>query len=499
MFRIIQFAVAICLSLFSVRSMSAEPQTLVGAAELNADVDVLQRVYESMHPGLYRYNSKAQMAANFSELRSDFDHDQTLADAYLALSRFTAKVRCGHTYPNFFNQTKWVTAELFLHADRLPFLFRWLDRRMVVTGGVAPGTNLQPGTEVLSIDGIPVGSILDRLMAYSRADGSNDAKRIANLEVTGIARYEAFDIYYPMVFPVKGSTRELRVRSVSGSESTVTVDLISPEQRAADIAARDAALHGGDAPIWTLERLDARTSILRMPTWVVYDSKWDWKRWLDRSFDRLVADRVPNLIIDLRNNEGGSGVGDEIIAHLIPKNLPLPGYVRLVRYRKVASDVLPYLDTWDHSFDDWGSSAVDDGNGFYRLTRYDDDPSGNVIKARGTHYKGKVWVLVNASNSSATFEFELVAQQYKLATLVGQPTGGNRRGINGGAFYFLRLPNSKIEIDLPLIGQFPIALAADEGLQPDIEVIPSIEGIAAGEDSEINQTRKRIADKLRER
>ena len=48
--------------------------------------------------------------------------------------------------------------------------------------------------------------------------------------------------------------------------------------------------------------------------------------------------------------------------------------------------------------------------------------------------------------------------------LVGQPTGGNQRGITGGAFFFLRLPNSKIEVDVPLIGQYPATEQPDGGL-----------------------------------
>ena len=51
--------------------------------------------------------------------------------------------------------------------------------------------------------------------------------------------------------------------------------------------------------------------------------------------------------------------------------------------------------------------------------------------------------------------------------MVGQVTGGNLRGINGGAFFFLNLPNSRLEIDLPLIGQFPTHIA-DPLLREDI-------------------------------
>ena len=102
-----------------------------------------------------------------------------------------------------------------------------------------------------------------------------------------------------------------------------------------------------------------------------------------------------------------------------------------------------YLDTRDRSFLDWGACAVEPGGGSLRLTKYDNDVRGNLVKPRPPRFTGRVWVLVGAANSSATFEFAQAVQQNRLGTLVGQPTGGNQRGINGGAFFFTRLPRTR--------------------------------------------------------
>ena len=74
-------------------------------------------------------------------------------------------------------------------------------------------------------------------------------------------------------------------------------------------------------------------------------------------------------------------------------------------------------------------------------------------------------------------------QRAHLATLVGASTGGNQRGINGGAFFFIRLPNSHIEVDLPLIGTFPTRPRPDAGLEPDIRVAITPEDVAHGIDA----------------
>ena len=97
-------------------------------------------------------------------------------------------------------------------------------------------------------------------------------------------------------------------------------------------------------------------------------------------------------------------------------------------------------------------------------------------------------------NSSATFEFASAVQRHRLGTLVGQSTGGNQRGITGGAFFFMRLPKSGIEADVPLIGQFPVTTAPlpDAGLEPDVRVATTAADIAAGRDPELEEVLRRI-------
>jgi hypothetical protein len=91
-------------------------------------------------------------------------------------------------------------------------------------------------------------------------------------------------------------------------------------------------------------------------------------------------------------------------------------------------------------------------------------------------------VLTDAACSSATFQFAQVIRDTGIATLAGTATGGNRRGINGGAFFFLRLPACGLEVDLPLIGRFPATPQPDAGIEPDVTVPMTAADIAAGRD-----------------
>ena len=65
--------------------------------------------------------------------------------------------------------------------------------------------------------------------------------------------------------------------------------------------------------------------------------------------------------------------------------------------------------------------------------------------------------------------------------------------------FFMLLPNTKIEIDVPLIGT-DLAVAKtfpDAGVQPDVYVKPSIEDAVKGIDTELEMAKRLIAEKLR--
>lgn len=463
------------------------PEARFDAAGIQADIDLLQRAYETLHPGLYRYNSPETMRGHFAVLRAALHGDRTLAETYLALSEFAAKVRCGHTYANFYNQPQAIQAALFEGHNRVPFEFRWLDGRMFVTRDLTGRRLLPRGSEILAINGITASDILERLLPIARADGSNDAKRIAQLQVQGDDRYETFDVFLPLYFPQIQTEQRLRLRTPRGAVRTHVVQALSDAQRQSFRRLKADDQTGGFAL-----RFERRTAVLTMPSWVFYDSTWDWKAFIRRSFEEIARTRATALVIDLRGNEGGVDVGDAILPHLIDAPLTLFDPPRLVRYRRVPDDLAPLLDTWDRSFKDWGDDAQPYDARFYRLRDEQHSTGPRRIEPAAPRFRGRVFVLVGATNSSATFQFAQQVQVAGVATLVGQTTGGNRRGINGGAFFFLRLPHTRIEMDLPLIARFPDGDPPDAGIVPDIPVTPTPQDIAAGTDVEMAAVRAAI-------
>lgn len=122
--------------------------------------------------------------------------------------------------------------------------------------------------------------------------------------------------------------------------------------------------------------------------------------------------------------------------------------------------------------------AQDLGDGFYELGKEESD----TIAGLGPQLDLPVAALIGSNCSSATFSFARRAQESGLVRLFGEPSGGNLRGINGSGYFFVRLPGSGLEFDLPIVGSFARSPQPDRGVMPDVMIKPTIADIAAGHD-----------------
>jgi hypothetical protein len=443
------------------------------------DIALLREILTTLHPGLYRYASPKGIEAGLTKLERDWS-GQDLSARFLALARFLSTIKCGHSYPNFFNQKADIKKALFDPDKpfRLPFAFKWIGEQIVVTENQTNGVWLPVGSVVKAIDGVPVRDILKRLLPYVRADGNNDGKRRALLSASGADEIETFDVFYGLIYGApKSGTFNIHYRAPNTSRD-VWADMkpLSLAERKAFIKQADSSQ--SDKPIWDWTVRPDGIAVLKMDGWALYNSKWKWQDWLNERLDSLKG--AKGLIIDIRENEGGDDCGDVILARLAGKDILRPKAKRLVRYKQVPEHLNRYLDTWDNNFRNWGDQIRPHNDRFFEQIGAMADP---VIPAKGPHVDVPMAVLTSAQNSSATFQFASLVKATGLGTLIGETTGGNQRGINGGAFFFVRLPESGLEFDLPLIGYFTDGpTPPDAGITPDIRVAQSIGDIAAGSD-----------------
>lgn len=469
---------------------------------MQQDLALLHRAFEALHPELYRYNSRSQIEDEFSTLDREFARGETLPQAYLGFSRLCAEIRCGHTYPNFYNQSKAIKSALFERPDKVPFFFRWLGRRMIVTRDFTPEKALPPGTEIVSINGVPVPQLLAKLLPYVRGDGANNYKRVALLQVQGDDTYGEFDVYYPMLFDCSSGSYRLVVRLPKSRQN------LEIEAKALSYAERKASIPldpSGDAPLFSVRYMSGGVALLTMPTWEMYKTKWPWETWLNQTLDDVVARKCKALIVDLRGNEGGNDVGSTLLKRL-SRSASGEKLIPLVRFQKLPEEFRPWAKEWDGSgWNDkaWiaSTSAVKSPvpsapEGIEYFVRNDGDDETDT-RQEAPRFSGSLYVLVDSSVSSATFNFAQAVQRNHLGTILGEPTGGNKRGINGGQFIFIKLPNSGIEVDIPLVGTFPIMRQPDEGLQPDVKVDVSVQSLSNGTDLVLGRTLQMISQMTR--
>ncbi len=373
---------------------------LLRPAAMQTDIAILFDVYATLHPGLYRYLTPSEFRRERHRLNQFASMPRTLGDFYLAIMAFTASIRCGHSYPNLANQTPAVASALFAKPDRLPFAFSWRHRRIIVTADLGSGHHLPAGSEVVSIDGIDARDILSKMLPYARTDGSNDARKVADLGIPAEADQTAFDVLRALLFPSSSASARIVIQS-DGRTAAITCPLITA-------AARDAALRHPSKDSrygWTFE-MRGNVGILTMLTWAVFHDKWDWRGFIDASLDTAIDRKLSGIVIDVRDNGGGLDCGAAIIARLIDAPLAADSYSRYVRYREIPDRLAPYLKTWDRSFKDWGASAVGpDAAGFYTLTRPGDASDTDTLRPKGRRFAGKIAVLVGPKNASATFGF----------------------------------------------------------------------------------------------
>ena len=364
--------------------------------------------------------------------------DQALAsDDRLAFGRatmeFLASFRNGHTML--------LDRALVGKGGSLPFAAHLLGEEWVVTDAWTP--DLKAGDVIDSIDGQPFEQFFSRCRRFISASTMPFARRAL------FGRLPA-SILFPQPFALYGHLFPERfVLSLKGGRR------VSVDRR----------LAAAPAPIATEGRwLDpGRLAYIRIPSFFAPEYEKRAIELIDE-FHSAAA-----LIIDVRNNMGGSTPGD-LTSRLMDR--PYRWWtestpVEMPHFRFLASQGKWEYRPFSRPELVWRSSFEQPNQGAFR---------------------GKLALLVDAGCHSACEDFVIPFKDNRRASLIGEPTGGS-----SGQPYLLDLGHDMMIMVGAKREMFPDGSRFEGvGIKPDLEVSPSTDDIRQGRDSTLELARKHL-------
>ena len=476
--------------------MAIETLPKLSPEELKMDYALVEEMILKVHPGTYRYNSESEIAQALKELSIAFADSLTHGEAYLAISRLLAKIQCDHTYASFFNQNRKLKSVIHWQKNKLPFAFDWIDDKMIVTYSAVE--EIEGGNEVRSIQGLPAAQIAQKLLPFVSADGSTDHSRWEKLSVKGYDfRWSAFDVFFPLVFPTMPELMELELYDFkTETTSIVKISTTTLANRWERLVNRYP-----DFPVTRDKLLDfhieGEVGVLKLGTFGIMGWKkleMDYKVFFKEVFQTIQNQGIENLIIDMRGNPGGGDpMAKELFTYLDLDSIIIDDRVGKTRYTSFPPTLKKYCKTWGNPWFFELEPKYTDEDGYYCF------PDGAMVREKNVknsaQFKGDIYWLVDGHNASLAYYTAKSVRKNNLGLLIGQETGGNLGGINGGQILFLQLPSSEIEIDFPVMGDFTVGNQPNKGVSPHFEVRVEASDIAHSIDRPLEFAFSLIRDK----
>ena len=466
----------------------------LSAEDLQEDALLLRKVMLDVHPGIYRYNTVEEFEAHFQTFFAKLDRDMTEAEFMKHLAQFTEKVRCGHTYLNPWNMREDIRERLFGGSIYFPFDFMIHDGAFYITKNASSNQTIKRGAEILAINGVQTSEILDSLYTVAKTDGSNVQAKDKLLELTAFGErdHNFFDFYFPLLFPMQDEIFEVNVVNF-GSDKIIThkQPALSRAERKEIITARYGEVPSGKET-WSVD-MQGEMAVLKLGTFATWNfDNFDASQFYDSVFTMIRKREIENLVIDIRGNGGGLSENRERLLSFLSED-PIPcdeSAKELIVTTQADSSYRAYVETREEIiFQGLPESFTRPYNDRYVELLVGGcepiQPSENV-------FSGDVFVLGNQSNVSSTFSLLNIIRNEGLGTYVGEPSGGNTQGINGGSYLFLYLPNSQFEIDIPLKFTSYGENEKDGYLAPDIHVEITQKDIALQNDPYLDKVRALI-------
>ncbi|NQX94141.1 MAG: hypothetical protein HRT64_04345, partial [Erythrobacter sp.] len=334
----------------------------------------------------------------------------------------------------------------------------------------AGSTDLVAGTEILAIDGVPAGEIIEKIFALFPVDGDTDF--IKGESVVGPDEFmgPAFDHFYPFLYETRPEVK-LTLAGGSAGARDESVTRLTYKQYVEETGNVRYSNNFDDAV--TFKLLSDTAAYLSVDTFVNYRRPVDPDTIYGPVFAQLAASGRDTLVLDLRRNGGGSDDAQSgLVQWLMPAAYRQADAV-VVKSDRLDPGLKPYLGTWQQAALNpdpaWFKQRAD---GMFEIVNPAVGKPASSIPAKEGAFTGKLIVLTSGDNASGVTHLLSVFKTQRPDTVfIGERTGGAATGATAGILLYLTLPHSGVKVRVPLQRQ---EITNSDQLDPRLGITPDI-------------------------
>lgn len=499
------------LFLISCNSIKINNQNLdqsLSIKKLHKDIHYTEKKLLKLHPNLDWYISKDSLQNEFNQIKKGINTPLKPNELFTRLAPTIANIRQGHLtlYPLYKKYTKKDVKTFGKQKGIFSRFSYWVDddNRLYIKENKDRFLNIEPGTEILEINGEKIADLMNLYSAYVTGDGYNTTHK----------KYALARRWTALYYPEKGIFDSIKFKTKYKDEikefwaHRESIDQKKQKEETKKI--HDSVNKKDNKNLHYNERLgeynrelkfldsDSTIAYMKIRSFSGVHSSAFYKK----SFNTIQQKKVKTLIIDVRDNLGGSlSEINNLYSYLtinkknFTKKIKItnPSSIHKTNYfeRNTIFGKIMDVVLFPFAYLNNTLSVKKDNNGEY----YFHYKFLNEIKEiKKDAYQGDLYFLINGNSFSASSIITAKLKDDGRAILVGEETGGAHNGTVAGRYSTQKLPHSKLVIPIGIMLIQP-DVKFDEnnkGVQPDVEIIPSKEDIFSKNDIVLQYVVERV-------
>lgn len=438
--------------------------------EIREDAKVYKEAILAMHPVIGYYQSREFYDSLYQNFINSINDSLTEKALRLKLKLLTNELHCGHSEVLYSKLTMAQLSKQRLNFS--PYLFLPIKNKLYLLGAMLdkPDTSFHKGCEIIRINGHKVDSLINIIRPLITTDGYSQTAKDHYIQL-GFNTYFPSLIGRPDTFIVlfKDGFIEKEIRYAARKFKNLPQLPLREKQDSLYKHVRRSSIY------WRYIDASKHTVLMRIDAF----SHSAYRRAYRKIFRDARKKKVENLVIDLRNNGGGSlGNTYTLLSYLVDtvvtqslktrvKNYPLSQHTKGNKWFRFTRFVFSKIGT--------------------KITRGDTDVYVyRIIPRTKNKYAGKVFVMTNGGTFSAAALTTAYLKKRKNVLIIGEETGGAAEGCNAGISAYYTLPNSQLRVVVPAfrIVHDVSPEKTGAGVQPDVPIVYTFKDLQLRRDLE---------------